>query len=170
MGLLHWLSAQLGVCTLSLGRTPQGPSCPPTGPRHWHWPPGPPGVWPSPSLFGARPKSAITSTRVSFSLTQGHHCPPHKGGPACSCRRGERMFTQGHRHHVHAVSSHDMSRSGPTCPSHRATWQVQKTSMQAPLGHTGGLPLAEMSLSRSGPPQAVGALCGPSHSALPSLT
>lgn len=134
----------LSVSALSLGCPPPGPSCPPTGPRHWHGLPGPPAAWPSSSPFGAQPKSAITSTRVSFSLTQGNYCPLHKGGPSCSRGRGERMFTQGHRHHLRAVSSHDRSCTGQTQTSQGPTWQVQKTGTWAPQGHTGGLLLAEM--------------------------
>lgn len=80
LGLLHFLPAQ----RLSFScAAPPAPSCPPTGLRHWHWPPRPPVAWPFPSLFGALPKSAITSTHFSISLTQGNHCPLHKGGPSC---------------------------------------------------------------------------------------
>lgn len=60
---------------------PPVPSCPSTGPRHWHWPPGPPVAWPFLSLFWALPKSTITSNHFSILLTQGCHCPLHKGGP-----------------------------------------------------------------------------------------
>lgn len=74
----HFISqAALSVPPLSLcsasqlfpWASPPAPSCPPSGPRHWHRLPEPPVAWPFPSLFGALPKSAITSTHFSFLLT-----------------------------------------------------------------------------------------------------
>lgn len=86
--LTSFLKQLLSVPPLSLrsasqlfpGAAPPAPSCPPSGPRCWHWLPGPPVAWPFPGLFGALPESAITSTHFSFSLTQGGHCPLRKEG------------------------------------------------------------------------------------------
>lgn len=79
----------------------------PASSRHWQGLSRPPVAWPFLSLFGALPESAMTSTLSSFSLAQGDHCPPHKGGPSVFTLQQRKAVYPGESSaQLHAACSH----------------------------------------------------------------
>ena len=89
------------------GQHLQRPPTYPASSRHWQGLSRPPVAWPFPSLFGALPESAMTSTFSSFSLAQGDHCPPHKGGPSVfTLRRRKDVYLRESSALLHAACSH----------------------------------------------------------------
>ena len=119
------------------GPHPQRPPVYPTSSRHWQGLSRPPVAWPFLSLFGALPKSAMTSTLSSFSLAQGDHCPPHKGGPS--------VFTLWRRKDVYPGESSaplHVARSAPLCVTCRPSVHLSQAHITGaesrPAGHRTG--------------------------------
>ena len=145
-------------------------------------------AWPFPSLFGALPKSAITSTHFSFSLAQGRHCPPSKGRPSVSMLqwragvclprvvgtpfvpRPDTTCPRQVKHALH-IGPHDTCRE-QVCKARN----VHAGSEQAQRGVQVAHHLQTRGRGRSGAFLAVGSLCSgpdtlppPPHLMLPTL-